>query len=741
MKKPFSAKQIFCLMLSIFISFFACLSVSAEKNLTNSNWEDEGYNFITENNGLTMYAEKKTGLFKLVTQNGQEFYSVSQSLDDDTKTSKKNKIAYGSQLIIEYAATEDFSSTGLVSKTNSQVGCVNRDTVKTKRLENGIRVEYDFTNLSIFIPVEYTLEDGKLFARIITDEITEGQDASLISVNLLPSFGAGNENEDGYIFIPDGCGALMYFNSNKTENTYSANVYGKELSLNHELFKLNVTEEIKLPVFGICRPGNNAILGNINSGDGSARIDAMVGNDTFGQNICSSTMIYRTVTTDKFTTSKSKQVDIYRLSEQCFSGKDYIVSYSILSGEKSDYSALAQEYREYLISEKELTKNDNAQLVNLDIYGALEVAGNFLGIKYTKLKSLTGYTDVINIIESLEENGIKNPSFRYIGWQNDGIFNKKIPTKNKLIRTLGGRTQWKKLQNFIAQNDILAVYETDLLQYRKSFLNKAASTTFNKKAWQYQYGRSTYVQKITVDSWLNIKPQLIEKYSNKYLNNINKSVQNISLSTITNLIYSDFKENSGLHRSDFPKIASSVLNNYKKENYTLSGENANAYALPYLSIIYKAPTSSSGFKAFDRDVPFYQIVLKGYISMTVKARQEELRNNDEFLKAVETGSALLYNCIYDNAEEIRGLREETLYSSQYTLWSDVAAEHYKNYISLYNKLLGKSILKNYELTDNVMLTEFEDGIKVIVNYNYEDYDSEYGEIESRGFKVVGGEEE
>lgn len=745
MKKNFLVNKFFCVILSIFIlsSSFVVLADSSNITLASENTvelKNDGYELISESKGLKMYAEISTGLFKLVNEKGEEFHSVSQSLESDTKTSRKNKMAYGSQLILQYAINDDFPSSGKTLETNSKVGCVNNGTVECKKIDNGIRVNYNFENIEIIIPVEYKLVDDKLSAEIITSEIKEGKDASLISVNLLPSFGAASEKEDGYIIVPDGSGAIMYFNSDKTANKYSAQVYGPEISVNHEIFKTSVNEVLRLPVFGICRPGESAILGNITLGDGSAKIEAIVGNKSCGQNLCFSTMIYRAVTSDKFENSKSSKIDIFRLSEQKYSLDRYIVLYSILNGEKSDYSALASEYRDYLTNEKGLTKNDNADLINIDTYGALEVAGNILGFKYKKLKDLTGYEDLITILEELKNSGINDVSYRYIGWQNDGIFNKKIVSKNKLLSVLGGNKDWKKLQKYVSENNINAVYDVDLIQYRKSFLNKSASTTFNKKAWHYLYGRSNYVQKLTVDSWLNLKPSLLPKNSNKYLKDLNKSVKNISLSTISNLIYSDFKENDGTYRSDFPEIVTNVLQNYRKAGLNISGESANAYTFPYLSTIYKAPTSSSGYKLFDRDVPFYQMVLKGYVSMTTNSYQANLRQDDEFLKAVETGSALLYNCMFDNSEAIRGLREESLYSSEYKLWEKNALEHYKKYSVLYKELQGKTILQNYEVAKNVMATEFENGTKVYVNYNYEDVIAEGVVVKARSFlNIKGGE--
>lgn len=743
MKKVFSPKWSVLLVLAIALVSFTSVPAAAAENNNSSFTGNDGneYTFTAESEGISLYVNHDTGLFFVMADNGDKFFSVSENVESDARILKKDKMAYGSQLIVEYAPHDDFTATGKTSKTNSKVACVNKDGVTVKNIKNGVRVEYEFDNIESYIPVEYTLVDGRLNASIIASEIKEGNNFSIISIDLLPTFGGAGVNENGYIFVPDGSGALINFNSNKKDNTYNAQVYGEELSVaKNTTIKRNNAQTVRMPVFGICQPGKNAVFANIISGDASSLIGAKVANDSFGLNICSSSMIYRTVTKDVYKTSNGMRVDMNRVTDAKFSLDRYTVQYSFFDSENSDYMAFVKEYQRYLVEEKGMGKSDNLSLVNLDVYGALEVAANFMGFKYTKLAPLTKYNNVVDILSSLGNNGIKDLSFRYIGWQNDGIFNNNIITNSKLISTLGGKKKWSYMQKYIDDNKITAVYDVDLIQYRRSFLNKSASTAFNKKSWQYEYLRSIYIPKTTVDSWLLIKPSLLENNASSYLKGMNKSVKHISLSTITNMLYSDFKEGKSLYRTDFTVMVDRILKKYKEAGYSIYGESANAYALPYLTAVYDAPSSSSGYKVFDRDILFYQLVLKGYISTTTAPRQLELRADDEFLKSVETGSAVLFNCVYENVDLIRGRREEEIYSSDYKLWQEIAAEQYKSYNTHYQKLLGKKVINNYELSDDVMITEFDDGTKIVVNYNYNDVSTPFGNVSARGFIVNNGGE-
>ena len=738
MKKLFSVRKIVCLCLALLMTFslFTVSAAPAVDTINNASGETEleGYELVAESKGTQMFADMSTGLFKLVTADGNVYNSISDSKDNDEITVGKNRMAYASQLIVDYAVIDGFGLGGLINTTNSSISCGK----EVENIKNGIRVEYNFSVIDSVIPVEYVLVDGKLNASIITKDIKEGKENSIITINLLPGFSAASAEDSGYILVPDGSGALINFNTGKEYNEYNKLVYGDELAIPNQDRKREVTEEIRMPVFGMCQPGKKAFLGNIIEGDGSAYISAMAGNDVFGQNVCSAKLSMRTTVEENLKIANDYKIAFFRIGNATYNLDKFTVQYTLLGADKSDYSALASVYRDYIINEMGVKKNDNMALINVDAYGALEVAANFMGFKYTKLIPMTSYEDLTKMLGSLKDSGIDSTSFRYIGWQNDGITNKKQLTKNKLVSALGGKKDWKKLQSYVDENNVEAYYDADLVTYRKSTFNNAVATAFNKKAEQNVRLRSTYTRNYTIDSQYLLVHDKLLKNANSYLQSINDSVKNISLSTITNTLYSDFKDDNPYHRSDFPELSTKILKSYKEAGYEISGDNANAYTFPYLSRIYNAPTSSSSNTLFDRDVMFYQMVLKGVISLTSAPRQTEDRAGDEYLKAVEVGSALLFNGICENATEIRNLREQYLYGADYKLWKDMAATQYKEYAPLYNSVKGKTVVSNSEVASNVMRTVFENGVTVTVNYNHEDISLDTGTIKARSFEFTKG---
>lgn len=728
-------RALFCGVLASALAVSSFQLVSYADNTTVLPAAEEGYTQVADNSNLTMFADEETGEFQIIDKkSGKSWFSAAKEFTGDAQTLKKNRLNYGSAIIVDYIVNEGFTAAGLYKSVGSYSGCISGGEVNVTQIKNGIRVDYDFSMFGFKIPVEFKINGNNFYASILTDEIKEGKENAIYRIHLLPSFCCGGRNDSGEIFVPDGCGALIDFNNGAEDNSYEAEVYGAEKSVVKD-YQLTRSETIRMPVFGVAMQ-DRGTYGVITKGDTAASIKALSGNADFGGNMVYSILEYRAIGSDAMISQSSSKVNIYRISKEKYSLDSYDVRYGLLSGTPVTYYDIAEGYRNYLIEDKGLVKNGNISLLNLNVYGAVETQGNFLGFKYKSLESLTTFEEAKKIAESLKKSGIDDISMRYIGWQNDGTFNLSQLKKSSILGKLGGKKKLLSLQDYLEDNSGKLIVDADLVQTRKGGRSAVATTMFNKKAYQYQYLRSTYVTKLTVDPWLMLSNKKLLSNSASYLKSINKNLNNISLSTLTNLIYSDFDEGKGSYRSTIGKSAADILNDFKKSGKKLTGDNANAYSFEYLSSIYNAPTLTSGYNIFSKEIPFYQIVLHGYIPMTGAPTQSEITSKTEFLKAVETGSGLLYNCVYKDATVLRGLREENLYSSTYTLWDKEASSRFNDYKDLYEKIKDKPIIAHSELSENVMKTTFEGGVSVIVNYNYNDTEVNGVKIGARSFAEV-----
>ena len=141
-----------------------------------------------------------------------------------------------------------------ISEQNSTSAAVKRKTFSVKRIKNGARIEFYFESAGFLIPIELTVTDYGFRAEIISSQIKEKSNlVKLTSVTLLPGFSAGADSDDGYVFIPDGCGAISSFGY--SEQRYSARIYGEDCAVEQNTRTLPQSKAY-LPVFGVKR--NNA---------------------------------------------------------------------------------------------------------------------------------------------------------------------------------------------------------------------------------------------------------------------------------------------------------------------------------------------------------------------------------------------------------------------------------------------------------------------------------------------------
>ena len=104
------------------------------------------------------------------------------------------------------------------------------------------------------ITVEVTLQDGELVVRMPAGAMVSNNDFySIQNVKFLPNFGAAAAADyaDGYIFVPDGAGALFAFNSNQPSiKDYERPVYDNDFYKDY-FFMPEYGEELMMPIYGM----------------------------------------------------------------------------------------------------------------------------------------------------------------------------------------------------------------------------------------------------------------------------------------------------------------------------------------------------------------------------------------------------------------------------------------------------------------------------------------------------------
>ena len=689
------------------------------------------YKKVSQNSNSILYADMEKGWFALENRlSGDIWYSTPIDFVLDEITSGPDMWTLNSQLVLSYVFTENLISAENTQNITSHRACVDNGTVKVSRIDGGISVEYGFEEIDVTVPVRYILKDDHLLCSINTGEIKEGKESLITAINLLPAFGAGNWASEGELLVPDGSGALIQFNNGREGSAYESPVYGSNLEVFKEIDS-SCAEDVRMPVFATIMK-NKALMGIITEGDCSSSIRAMNGNPARGYNAVSGKFTLRSLET--LSIMKHQLGNGRRITKATEKISDkFEIRYYPLHGQDTDYVDVAAAYRNYLVKEKSLKANPEKPALALDVYGSVEVKSAILGIEYNKQVSLTTFKQAEQIVGLLEKKGVDSLSLRYSGWGNGGMLNKKIPDKAVAMSALGGKSGFNSLAAYLSGKGHAFYPNIDFMQFRSGSSKKAVKNAFNESVERNLRLRSVYVTRLGLDSIYLLTPQEIVLNADKYLRSYKKlKVSGISLDTLGQFVYSNNGNKNNFHLYYFGGEIEKTLEKYKNAELSIALDNANAYTLAYAGRIYNAPVVCSGYDMFDREIPFYQLVTHGFVTSTSAPVSMSSGRRENILKAVESGSELLYGCMYKASTSVIGTRYDNLYSTQYSLWIDEAAAEYKRYQPFLELVYDKVIISHSELIPGVMQTVFEGGASVIVNFNRE-------EVTVNG-KTVGGED-
>ena len=726
--------------------FLLIIAVSVLENpiyAQNNNLENgsyipyDGYKTVADNKLFSLSADMETGLFTLYQkETGKSWHSTPIDAENDKISKGPVKTNVRSQIVAEYIYRSDESHAETTQSANSRSECINSGSVKVEQVTNGIRVTYCFETVGFEIPVVYTLESDYLKAEIETEKIKEGKDSYLMAINLLPAFGAGNSEDDGSLFVPDGCGALIHFNNGVSmKQQYDEYVYGDDLAQNVDE-KSNLTETIRLPVFATITSGSS-LLGVITEGAALSSISVINGNGSCGYNAVSAKLHIRQLNTRvMFANNAKNKRAISRVS--AIQKTSFVVRYYPIKSDENDVCSLANCYRSYLENEKGLKKKNTTPALNVDLYGSVDTVGHFLGIPYTKKSVLTSFDQARNIIEVLSDSTEFSVSGRYIGWNNSGVLNNKLPKNASPLSSLGGKKKLKKLINQVKRQGNSLSLEGDMLYFRSGKNSNSVKTIFGQFALQYDYLPSVFVTNQNRTPLRLLTPGKISEITNRFLKSFSQFTDvGISLSTLGNTCYSEYADGREKTRENQKQICVEALCKASKEINSVTLETANDYAAIYSDRILNAPVTSSGYALFDEDVPFYQMVFHGYIALSVPAMIQSAEINDNFLMAVSTGSELLYTASYNSVAFLSGTRYDGIYGSEFSMWSQDAIDKMQKYSGLLKDISNKTIIGYTSLSNEVFKTDFENGVSVIVNYGNSEVKFQESILPAKDYLVIG----
>lgn len=596
--------------------------------------------------------------------------------------------------------------------------------------------------------LEYLLTDDGLTVNIPNSSIAyDAEHYQLLSLQLLPFFGCDTPvaGGSGYLFFPDGSGSVIEMDGQdeKRRRLMTVPVYGFDAA--DELSVDNLAgEPCYIPVFGIHRNDAGGFVAIIESGDEVASITAQLGEPNSD---------YYTVYSS-FTLAKEKHIErdakvsslgskqmVYLFETGRTPYADNItISYHILPEGNSGYSGMAACYRAYLLANG-MTEKDQANTLGtaVETIGTALYPADFLGFTWDKEAEFTGYRDNTTILQELLDAGAQNLTLFLSGWQKDGL-DSGISNKVRLSSALGGKSDFTQLIRYAEEHQVKIYPDADLLFVTKDKLFDGFSSNADgiRQLDRTLGGIAEYRPDIDDfdDLRTGISPGRYAAYFDSFFRDYSKyGLSSVSLGTIGSYLNADYNRKHTVNRGETRGILDELLQDYSQD-YELSFNGANAYALPYASRLNDIAMTDSHYLGESYPVPFIQLVVSGCASVQSAAINLEEDMDQQILRCIETRTTPKFVVCYDHVE----LLKQTDYSRYYSVRFSVQKQHilsaYEQYTQALKAADGFRMTAHERLAQDVFVSTYENGVKVYVNYSDNEYQKDGVAVAAHGYATI-----
>lgn len=633
--------------------------------------------------------------------------------------------------------------TAIVGTNNTQqVDMVNaQNTITTWQTENGIYAEIFFQGKYQFgLGVEVSLLDDQLVVRVPEYSIQEKAESTYIgTVSLFPFLGytrLGEEN--GYMLIPDGNGALIYLDDKEGRYTtgFSHMIYGGDAGLVTSTTSSKLWEKFDMvtdannvmaPVFGMAHTDDDlAYLAVVESGDERCSIECQPNGVMVDYNRCFAKFLLRDVFIQPLNNSNSgtvKTVENDRLHT------DLQVRYCLLSGEDANYSGMANAYRDYLLESGGVTVQDTSYKTRVDFLG-VEQEEFLMG---TTDVTMTTVADVEAICGQLRQAGVSSLLSVYKGWQNGGLYDFPINSykADGSIGSTGALTELIRSQG--QQGYDLYLYNNGLLVN-----NSTNASTFNvmkminKRTFKLDVDGEVY------DLFYYLLPSKVNSTLTRFVKDYTaEGVNALALAGISDTLFSFSSKGSYYSRSDTMYAFSSTVSSIDQQ-CDLILEAPNAYLWKYTAAYLDMPMGSSGYLYVDQDVPFMSMVLKGILPIYSEYVNFEANKTENFLQMVEAGIYPSFYVAQENSSKLIYTNSNNLYSLEFASYADTIEEYDAALRQLAEKTEGANIIRHESLSQGFVKVTYSNGTVIYVNYTEKDCTADGVTVGALSY-LVGGE--
>lgn len=708
-----------------FDSSFSSTGVVCENENWTLNWDNS--------KKRVSFTDKKTGAVW-----GQIPAEATEPVVIDGVT-KKNHPQLESVVQVIYQDPKSFDNV----IAYSYAAAVQSNGVYAEKIENGIKVTYDFAETEFSVPVEYKIKDNSFEISVNPTEISEGE-LKIHSVAVAPFIcGMKNNAENSWLFLPDGEGTVIEpFQSDGVGTVGEKCVYGNDLS--HQTYgKATPAEKVSMPVFG-AKKGDSAIFAVITSGDECATLKWNVGSGNIGYSSIYPEFRIRGYSyierPENFKTTTT--LGAFKIFSDGIVTKKLSIEYFSLSGEKASIYGMAQCYQNYLTENCGLKKSSiDEKNVTLKYVGATLQPSFILGIPSKKLFKLTTADEALEMTDYFSDNIGTDFNVNFVGFGTTGVDVGEVAGGFKVSSKLGSNRGFKKLVTALDTKNINSFFDFDLIAFSKMSNGFSKSSTAKYHGGQVvKFNSFDNVSHLSnKDRYYVLSIDNLQKASEKVMKCSKKmGLSGISYNSLSSTVYSDYSKQDYYINGGIREKVNELYSAAKKEGYKTLCSDANLFAVISSDFVNDTPIYSSNLIISSYDVPFYQMVFKGFKPMSSVSINLCSDRKDALLRCIESGISPSYTLYYNYENELATNDNSFIFGSSFegnkkSLISEV--DEIKDYL---NSIENAEVKDYVRLSQSSSLIKFDNGVYAVVNFSDKDIETEYGTVSAKGY-IIGRE--
>lgn len=685
----------------------------------------DGFQKKLENESLGIYFHEKLASLRIVDKRSGYIWGF-VGTEQPENLNKQWYAMANSLLTLEYFDEKDSDKRISLSSNDAEVTYNwSNDSLEAAVVMNELGISFDFT---------MKLEGDKLTFSVVEGSVKEEGEIRIKSIYFMPFLGTTQEADiDGYMFVPDGPGALIRYKSALNYSSgFEKKIYGKDMGIDlltspsglmasRSDDYLVEEPQVTMPVYGIVHGANqNAILSVIEEGAEYTSIIANVSGILTNYNWVTARFDYR----QSYMQPTSKAGNGIYMPQQIANDITPKISFYFLTGEDANYSGMAVKYRSMLEEKGVLHKEriDEKIPLRLDVIGA-DIRKGFIR---NPLSVFTTSDEAKKMLLELQKLGIYNTTMVYEGWQKGGLNGSKYG-EFKFEKKLGKEKDFLELKEEIEKQAGRFYLSINPITANGDQINKAKDGNVNLSRSYTTISRSD--KNLLYKDYYFIKPS-------RFLETMgqgDKQLEEFSLAIeqLGTRLYADQTRKKEVTRKEVMEDITQYLSSRDKTVFY----TPNQYLWNYTGEYFDMPMVNSQYLYESDTVPFLQMVLKGSIDYYAPYANQGFYSMNSILKMIEYGTYPSFVVGAASNYTLADTQLVGLFSIQYKDWLDIMDTVYSQVSEALTKVEGAKIAEHKVLSDGVARVSYDNGVHIYVNYNGTSQMADGREIPPRGFSV------